>query len=564
VAPRSKSQSELFTWGLEQVLEEARNLRRVKHPNVVRVIRHFETLGTAFIVMDLVPGMTLADAVAADGPWSEAQYRPVFAALLDACKAVHAEGLLHRDIKPANIILQPDGAPVLIDFGAARQVIWSSTQAVTALVTPGYGPLEQYSTKARLGPATDIYGLAATSYYVLSGKEPEESIARVEKDQLEKIVNTRASAGFLASIDLGMKVAASDRPQSVSEWIKKIPPAPPPLDKKQIPVPDRARKLRVGLAAAVALVAICGLVLALRPDPNAKAKAVLAQITPANWSVNRGYDLVQGALKGASVDDFRRLAEAGDAGAQTMMGMIYHVGAPNVAVDQVEATAWLRRAADQKNARALYDLGDVYTTNGTANAERAADYLKQSAALGNARAASQLGDAYVRGRGVPKDPAQAVHWLEQAANQGVPDAESELGRLYYEGDVVARSYERARPLLEKAAAAGDADAEHDLALAYYFGNGVTQNKYEASLLFAKSANQGNMDAKFQLGRMYVDGDGILTNVTLGRDLITKAAAGNSASATNWIALHPLYPTVTFLPPSAARVFDFKSVMASRR
>jgi TPR repeat protein len=557
VAPRSKSQSELFTWGLEQVLEEARNLRRVKHPNVVRVIRHFETLGTAFIVMDLVPGVTLEDAVASGGPWSEDRFRPLFSALLDACKAVHGEGLLHRDIKPANIILQPDGAPVLIDFGAARQVIFSRTQSVTALVTPGYGPLEQYSTKAKLGPATDIYGLAATSYYVLTGNEPEESIARVEKDELPplvKVAKDRGSAGFLASVDLGMKVAAADRPQSIAEWVKKIPPAAPPRPQVEKTSQEPVRKSRVGLIAGVALLAICALGFILRPDPNAAAKAALAQITQTDWSVKRGPDLVAAALKGASVEEFRQLAEAGDARAETMMGLIYHVGAPNVTIDQVEATSWLRRAADQKNARALYDLGDVYTTNGSANAEREAEYFKQSAALGNGRGEGALGDSYILGRGVPKDPAQGVHWLEQAAAQGVVSSEAELGRIYYNGDIVTRSYERARPLLEKAAAEGDADAQHDLALAYYNGNGVFQNKYEASQLFAKSADQGNIDSKYMLGRMYFDGDGVLMDVIKGRDLINKAAAGNSVLAKNWVTLHPIFtsfstPTIPTTTPA---------------
>jgi TPR repeat protein len=302
------------------------------------------------------------------------------------------------------------------------------------------------------------------------------------------------------------------------------------------------------LLGGLALAANFGVALLVRPDPNAKAEAALAQITPHDWSVKPGADLMAAALKSAGVDDYRRLAETGDAKAETLMGLIYHVGSTSVKQDQVEATSWLSRAADQQNARALYDLGDVYVSTGGANPERYAEYFRRSADLGNARAEDSLADAYLAGTGVPKDASLAAHWLEQAADQGLTSAEAKLGRLYYNGDLVLRNYDRAATLLQKAANENDPDAEHDLALAYYAGNGVPQNKYEALVLFTKSANQGNVDAEFQLGKMYAEGDGVIADVASGRALITKAANSSSIAAKAWLAAHPLFPSLATPPP----------------
>jgi serine/threonine protein kinase len=86
-------------------------------------------------------------------------------------RKLHSEGVYHRDIAPDNIQIEPDGHPVLLDFGAARRVISDKSQTLTAILKPAYAPIEQYAEvgAVKQGPWTDIYALGATLHYLLLG-----------------------------------------------------------------------------------------------------------------------------------------------------------------------------------------------------------------------------------------------------------------------------------------------------------------------------------------------------------------------------------------------------------
>ena len=113
------------------------------------------------------------------------------AALLRAVELLHSRQCLHRDIAPDNIIIQPNGVPVLLDFGAARRIIGDMTQALTAVLKPSYAPIEQYTEDGGLaqGPWTDVYALAATLRMAITGKPPPSSVGRTIKDALVKLAD---------------------------------------------------------------------------------------------------------------------------------------------------------------------------------------------------------------------------------------------------------------------------------------------------------------------------------------------------------------------------------------
>jgi serine/threonine protein kinase len=100
--------------------------------------------------------------------------------LLDAVELLHRGECLHRDIAPDNVILQRNGNPVLLDFGAARRIIREKTQALTVILKTGFAPIEQYSDDGEMeqGPWTDVYALAATLYAVITGKGPPACVSR--------------------------------------------------------------------------------------------------------------------------------------------------------------------------------------------------------------------------------------------------------------------------------------------------------------------------------------------------------------------------------------------------
>ena len=110
---------------------------------------------------------------------------------------------------------------VLIDFGAARQAMGRHSRSVTAVLTPGYAPIEQYSARGHQGPWTDIYALGALAYWALSGKAPEEATQRVRADRLPPVAQVaqgRVSAWFAAAVDAALAVNEADRPQDLEEW----------------------------------------------------------------------------------------------------------------------------------------------------------------------------------------------------------------------------------------------------------------------------------------------------------------------------------------------------------
>ena len=223
VRPANDQTQEPFDWLLGKFRDEAASLARFQHPNIVRVRRLFRWNGTAYTVLDYLEGVPfqkwLCDLGRAP---TQAELDGIARPLLEALETVHRAELLHRDISSANIMIRPNGAPVLFDFGAAKQTFAARTQTKAAVVTPGYAPFEQYlKSNDQQGPWTDIYATAATFYEAVTGDIPPESPARTVEDAY---VPARDAAlgeyrsGFLSAVDWGLSMAPKDRPQYVAKW----------------------------------------------------------------------------------------------------------------------------------------------------------------------------------------------------------------------------------------------------------------------------------------------------------------------------------------------------------
>jgi serine/threonine protein kinase/peptidoglycan hydrolase-like protein with peptidoglycan-binding domain len=221
VVPRSADHAEQFAWGRERFLEEARTLARLdRTPAIVRVHDFLEDNGTAYMVMALIEGETLNKRLMREQRLAPEMIERVLFPLLDGLAEVHAAGFLHRDIKPANIMLDTNGRPTLIDFGAARAAMAGRSTTMTAIFTPGYAAAEQF-TSAKQGPWTDIYGLAATLYHAITGQIPPSAVERILADTYRPLSDLRPpgyAPTLLDGIDAGLAVRAEDRPQSVAEW----------------------------------------------------------------------------------------------------------------------------------------------------------------------------------------------------------------------------------------------------------------------------------------------------------------------------------------------------------
>ena len=212
---------EAFRWGLERFRDEGRILARFSHPNLVRVIGDFEAHGTHYIVMAYVEGETLSARLAREGPLGEERSLTLVLPVVDGLEQVHAAGYLHRDIKPSNIVIGADGTPVLLDFGAARRALGDRTHSLTAVVSDGYAPLEQYARDSRQGPWTDIYALGAVLYRCLTNRPVPEAPARAGADELVPAAEAspyRLSQELIDARDAALAVLAADRPPTLAAW----------------------------------------------------------------------------------------------------------------------------------------------------------------------------------------------------------------------------------------------------------------------------------------------------------------------------------------------------------
>ncbi len=222
VAPQASQFRDDFEWGLDRFLDEARTLARFDHRHIIKVHRFFEAHGTAYIVMEYAEGETLSAYLERKWTLKEAELKAILYPLLDGLEVVHGADFLHRDIKPGNIIIRDeDNSPVLLDFGSARQAMGARSRSVTSIITPGYAPIEQYSSRGDQGQWTDIYALGGVCYRALTGQVPDDATDRMRDDPLIPVSERCAgqvSAEFLSAIDWALAVDEGDRPQSIVEW----------------------------------------------------------------------------------------------------------------------------------------------------------------------------------------------------------------------------------------------------------------------------------------------------------------------------------------------------------
>ena len=232
VHPVSEGHRESYEWGLERFISEARTLAKFKHHNIVRVLSVFTENNTAYMVMEYEHGEPMDALLKNRNTIEEEKLKSILMPMLDGLEQIHKEGFIHRDIKPPNIYIRTDGSPVLLDFGSARQSLGIQTQTLTAMVSPGYAPFEQYTSKGdKQGPWTDIYGLGATMYRAVTGIGPmdamdrSEALLHTDKDVYVsacKIAHENYSEEFLAAIDHAMLFKSDERPQSIGEWRKEL------------------------------------------------------------------------------------------------------------------------------------------------------------------------------------------------------------------------------------------------------------------------------------------------------------------------------------------------------
>ncbi|MBD2131858.1 serine/threonine protein kinase [Sphaerospermopsis sp. FACHB-1094] len=213
---------------VKRFIQEGRKLAKLSqqpHPNIVRVNELFEESKTYCLVMDFVPGESLFNLVQKRGALPELEAVGYIKQIGEALIFVHQQGLVHRDAHPGNIMVQKNGKAVLIDFGIAGEIMPQDgyfTSHHPANIA--FAPYEQMGGNRQV--TIDVYTLAASLYYAVTGKRPESSLDR--KLYNKPLISPNKyvfgiSDGLNLAILKGMNLEAEYRPQSMREWLKLLP-----------------------------------------------------------------------------------------------------------------------------------------------------------------------------------------------------------------------------------------------------------------------------------------------------------------------------------------------------
>ena len=217
--------AETFRKGMDLFMREAKVLSSFTNsPSIVHVRDLFQENNTVYTVMEYVDGVDLTEEIRrCAGHIPCKRLMDLTMPLLHELYRVHSENLLHRDIKPDNLKIVQDGSGderlVLLNFGTARFL------TNTLIQTPGYAPIEQYSTRTPSGPYTDVYSLCATMYTALTGEKPPSAPDReIEEDELKPFSSFGLDIpeNVEKTIIRGMSIHYKDRPQDMKELYKEF------------------------------------------------------------------------------------------------------------------------------------------------------------------------------------------------------------------------------------------------------------------------------------------------------------------------------------------------------
>ncbi len=282
---------------MKAFIKEARRLQSlgIDHPNVVRINEVFEANNTAYYVMEYIEGASLQDYVKKHGPMSADAAKALLQPLVGAVATLHSNNIAHYDIKPANIMLseEADGSlrPVLIDFGLAKHYddAGHATSSIAAAgYSAGYAPLEQYAGISSFSPRCDVYALAATLYFCVTGHAPKAA-QQLRSDEVRRDLESILTPQDTDLMVRSLSIMVENRPADAGELSASLygdapvtktrvnPPKPAAGETTRL-TPDAAQKpsrpfpiRAVIIAVAVIVVAVIAWLL-IKPSAETPAR----------------------------------------------------------------------------------------------------------------------------------------------------------------------------------------------------------------------------------------------------------------------------------------------------
>ena len=478
---RDSRQSSKLTWystrsdvqyvknSRDNLLKEARNMAKIDtFPTVARVREVFMANETAYLVMDYIEGETLKHRVMKNGVLTYGELRNYLCPVMADLAQIHEKGIIHRDISPDNIMVEPTGKARLLDLGAAKDLyqpagaqtgqseedhgdleetqmtgagrntqnirrsedVPKSTQMV---LKKGFSPLEQYRMHGEIGPWTDVYAMAATMYYLLSGRVLSTPMDRLGSEEEETEVQDRINGLEIPEkakegMRKGLAILKKDRIGSMRELLEYLPERDLPKPEPVGPTPDPRKKWPFVLLGAAILAS------------GGYAAMTGLQSTQKNAEQYYEEGNYQEALAAYREDGDTENVERVLQAMYDLAGN-YKDGKNGVEKNEEEALRYFKLVAEDESAEdgivenACFYLGYIMYHNDTEKDDaEAATWFEKAIEKGNVNAITYLGSMYGDGKGVTQDYEKAIELYKQAADTGEDYAMNNLGRIYEYGE----------------------------------------------------------------------------------------------------------------------------------
>jgi len=570
---------------------EAAAAGRLSHPGIITIYQYGEDQGFAFLAMEFVQGQSLERLLASGNPPPLSTLLDILRQAADALDYAHSQGVIHRDIKPGNILVRADGKIKITDFGIARIVSQTFTQANMTMGTIAFMSPEQLQG-SRVDGRADQYSLAAMIFRLLTARPVFESdsflglsykichedptppskfnprlTAATDKVLLKALAKNPearypACVQFVAELERAMLGTGS---RAVSERVV----TPHGLSTGPYPAPPkrRSREFAIAIGVAAILVAI-GLAVVwfvwLRHErPCDKEKygcyyedAVAARATlPPEDSLSlfqraagagdpRGMlemGLANALGRGTSINFdaaarwYRKAADAGNGDAMARLGEMYD-GGHGFTRDLNQLVNWYRKSVDAGSGLGMNDLGLTYEMGIGVPVDYGEAFIwyRKSAEAGCATGMANLGSMYAVAHSVPENNAEALRWFHKAADLGDGEGIDWLGMMYRDGLGVTKDYAQALSYFRKAAAIPYAHAMINVAAAYELGTGVAKDEPESFRWYMKAAELGDNRGMFAVGIDYATPSGVSKDDREAVSWFKKAADAGNGQGMDWM------------------------------
>lgn len=442
---------------LKAFIAESRRLKSlgIDDPNLVKVFDVFESNGTAYMVMEYLDGGSLYDYVKAHGRLTFAQMEELMKPICRAVGVLHAHRVAHYDIKPHNIMLlklKKGVYPVLIDFGLAKHYDGQgdATSAIAAAgYSLGYAPVEQYGGFKKFHPTADVYALAATMLFCLTGQRPPQAQELKPVDVYNQLLSLGVSVPQANAIANALEYKPEDRPATVDIFTQRVfapiqqqsiqqpfqqpiqQPFQQPIQQQSQPQtpywpqyqPQPRKKTGWLKGVLIALGCVAAIIVGLL--------ILVAVLVPTPEDLyNEGCDYYNQGQYASAVDCFRQAAESDYGPAQWALGQCYDNG-HGVPKNWDISAEWYRKSADNDCPEGQYELGLCYEGGfGVDESPSMAVYwYKKAAAANDTNAIFRLGHCYENGLGVTRDYNEAYNWYRKGAYLGSFQSQQALDDL---------------------------------------------------------------------------------------------------------------------------------------